>query len=132
MRAVVDTNVWVSAFLTPGGAPASLLLAMFASALLPVYSTAIEMEYRAALARKKFDIDPQALSAFFGHLHATGQQVDEAPKLAFDLPHPDDAPFMALALYAGCPLITGNTRHFPKALGVEVQTPREWVEARSG
>lgn len=132
MRAVVDTNVWVSAFLTPGGAPASLLLAMFASALVQVYSTAIEMEYRAVLARTRFDIDPLALAAFFGQLHGTGQQVDEAPELAFNLPHPDDAPFMALALYAGCPLVTGNAKHFPKALGVEVMTPREWLETRSG
>lgn len=131
MRAVVDTNVWVSAFLTPGGAPAELLTALFDGRLLPLFSTAIEAEYRAVLARPKFDIERQVLALFFEQLHAVGQREDAVPPLDVAVPDPGDAPFAALARYAGCPVITGNAKHFPARLGVSVMTPREWVAANS-
>jgi predicted nucleic acid-binding protein len=46
MLAVVDTNLWVSAFLTPRGSPGRLRAAFRSGKLLPAYSSAIEAEYR--------------------------------------------------------------------------------------
>jgi hypothetical protein len=34
-------------------------------------------------------------------------------------------------LAAGCPVVTGNARHFPDSAGVRVMTAREWVGGKS-
>jgi len=128
MQAVIDTNVWVSAFLTPGGTAAKLLVAMYDARLVPVFSAPIEAEYRVVLTRAKFNIGVEVLADFFSRLPVLGQFENNIPQLDIDLPDPNDAPFIALALYAGCPVITGNVRHFPAAAGVVVLTPAEWVE----
>lgn len=132
MRAVVDTNVWVSAFLTPGGTAAKLLDAMYAGQLVPVFSAPIESEYRAVLARAKFNIEPEALADFFKGLRILGQYEENVPPLDIELPDPTDAPFIALARHVGCPVITGNVKHFPATAGVVVLTPAEWGAQVSG
>ena len=48
-----------------------------------------------------------------------------------DLRDNSDWPFMACAQAAGCPVITGNVRDFPAALGVRVMTAREWMGRRA-
>ena len=132
VQAVVDTNVWVSAFLTPGGTAAKLLDAMYGARLMPVYSAPIEAEYRAVLTRAKFNIGAEVLADFFSNLPVMGQFENKVPPLSLDLPDHTDAPFIALARYARCPVITGNTKHFPKAAGVVVLTPAQWVAAQAG
>ena len=132
MQAVVDTNVWVSAFLTPGGTAARLLEAMNSGQLVPVFSADIELEYGAVLARAKFNIDPEVLAEFFKGLGTLGRFEGDVPRLDLELPDASDAPFVALARHVGCPVIKGNVKHFPKAAGVVVLTPREWVVAQLG
>ena len=131
VQAVVDTNVWVSAFLTPGGTAAKLLDAVYAGRLMPVYSAPIEAEYKAVLTRAKFNIGAEVLAEFFSDLSLMGQFESSVPRLNLDLPDLTDAPFIALARYARCPVITGNTKHFPKATVVVVLTPAQWVAAQS-
>ena len=131
MRAVVDTNVWVSAFLTPGGTAAKLLAAMVAGQLTPVLSAPVESEYRSVLARAKFNIEPLLLADFFNDLRTLGQFVDQVPPIDIDLPDPGDAPFVALARHALCPVITGNARHFPARAGVKALTPAAWLAERA-
>jgi hypothetical protein len=41
---------------------------------------------------------------------------------------PDDTPFIALAGFAACPIVTGNARHLPKATGVVVLSPAECLK----
>lgn len=125
MLAVVDTNVWVSAFLTPGGTASKLLDNVKSRRLILVYSEAVEAEYREVLARSKFNLNPALVAEFLDRLHAEGRRVTSVPPLMLSLPDPNDAPFIALARHAGCPIVTGNVRHFPKHAGVEVLTPRE-------
>lgn len=45
---------------------------------------------------------------------------------------PGDAPFIALARAFGCPVVTGNARHFPPGAGVEVLTPGQCLERLAG
>ena len=122
MRVVVDTNVWVSAFLTPGGTPGRLLEEVKRGWLILVYSLDIEAEYREVLARAKFSLDPLFLAEFFARLEGEGQRVRSGIIASADLPDPDDAPFIATALAVGCPIVTGNARHFPDDCGVEILT----------
>lgn len=131
MKAVVDTNVWVSAFLTPGGTAAKLLDAMYAGRLVPVFSAPTESEYRTVLTRAKFNIAPEVLAEFFKDLRVLGQYEDNIPPLDIDLPDPTDVPFIALARHAGCPVITGNVKHFPAEVGIVVLTPAGWVAGQA-
>jgi putative PIN family toxin of toxin-antitoxin system len=71
MRLIVDTNVWVSAFLTPGGTPAQLLQEVERGRLMLVYSPQIEAEYREVLFRPKFNINPDFLAEL---LRAAGRR----------------------------------------------------------
>lgn len=38
-------------------------------------------------------------------------------------PNPGDSPFIALAMFAGCTIVTGNTSHFQPVTGVVVLMP---------
>jgi putative PIN family toxin of toxin-antitoxin system len=123
MLAVVDTNVWVSAFLTLGGTASKLLGNVKSRRLIRVYSEAVEAEYREVLARSKFKLNPALVAEFLDRLRAEGRRVPSVPPLMLSLPDPADAPFIALARHTGCPVVTGNVRHFPKHAGVKVLTP---------
>lgn len=127
MRAIVDTNVWVSAFLTPGGTPAQLLNEVKRGRLTLVYSVPIEAEYREVLSRPKFNINPDFLVEFFSRLEEDGQRVTPERIPVSNLPDPSDAPFIATALAAGCPIVTGNARHFPADCGVEILSPAQFL-----
>lgn len=132
MRLVVDTNVWVSAFLTPGGIPARLLREVKHGRITLVYSQAIETEYREVLFRPKFHINPDLLAEFFARLAEEGLRIS-APALPLaSLPDPDDAPFIATALAAVCPIVTGNVRHFPAGCGVEILSPAQCLARLMG
>ncbi|MEO8298231.1 MAG: PIN domain-containing protein [Burkholderiales bacterium] len=128
MRAVVDTNVLVSALLTPGGLPAALLAAVLNGQLRAVVCEDIVAEYRLVLQRPRFRFDPSRVAAVIGAIRLTSDWVP-IPAYAGQppLPDPTDWPFLAAATVAGCPVITGNARHFPEGVGVRVMTVREWV-----
>lgn len=132
MRLIVDTNVWVSAFLTPGGTPAQLLHEVERGRLTLVYSPRIEAEYREVLFRPKFNINPDFLAEFFARLEEDGQRITPAAIPLSNLPDPDDAPFIATALAAGCPIVTGNARHFPAGCGAEILSPAQCLERLMG
>jgi uncharacterized protein len=126
MLAVVDTNVWVSAFLTPGGTASKLLDAFEHGKLTLAYSGEVEAEYREVLSRPKFRIAPELVAEFLEKLRIEGRKANldvhavlHTPEA---LPDPNDAPCIALALFTGCPVVTGNARHFPPETGVEVLT----------
>jgi putative PIN family toxin of toxin-antitoxin system len=127
MLAVVDTNVWVSAFLTPAGASAKLLDAVRRGQLVPAYSNAIESEYREVLSRPRFRLGPELVAEFFERLHEVGRHVEHSSPVAFALPDPDDAPFIALARHLNCPIVTGNARHFPLEVNIDVCSPAEFL-----
>ncbi len=132
MRAIIDTNVWVSAFLTPGGTPAQLLNEVKRGRLLLVYSPLIEAEYREVLSRPKFNINPEFLFEFFARLEEDGQRITPDSISVANLPDPSDAPFIATALAAGCPIVTGNARHFPADCGVEILSPAQFLSRLIG
>ena len=123
MLAVIDTNVWVSAFLTPHGAPGQLLESVRGGRLRPVYSIAIEDEYREVLFRSKFAINRSLLYEFFARLAEDGARVNPARVSYSNLPDPSDAPFTAAARHAACPIVTRDARHYPPECGAEILSP---------
>ncbi len=129
MRVVLDTNVLVSGILSAAGPPARIVEAVFAGAVEPVYDPQILAEYEDVLARAELGLSPALVGQLLSALDAFGMEVIALP-WSLDLPDPDDAPFLAAAAAATCPLVTGNLRHFPTRArrGVAAWTPRELVE----
>jgi predicted nucleic acid-binding protein len=124
----------VSALLRGDGPPGAVLRAVAAQTLTTVVCTAISDEYAAALARPRFGFDAADVHEVLGLVARLARWVD-VPAHRGDPPVPDPAdwPFIACALAADCPVITGNTRHFPTTgLGVRVITARVWVEGWRG
>lgn len=52
-RAFVDTNIWISAFISPNGAPARVLAALFQDRFVPIVSQALMTEIDAVLLRPR-------------------------------------------------------------------------------
>ena len=128
-RAVVDTNILVSALLSPSGPPGAVAQAIRHGVLQPVVCAEIIEEYVDVLHRPRLDLEPRKVDELIALIEAQAQWVRVPQYLpAKNLPDPDDWPFIAAAIAADCPVITGNMRHFPKSMGVESMTAREWVE----
>jgi len=123
---VLDTNVIVSAHLSPHGPPARLLGEVLAQRLRLAYDTRILDEYREVLQRPKFDLPPASVRRF---LDVMADQEFVSPRpLRTSLPDPKDAMFVEVACALDHPvLITGNLAHFPQERcdGVKVLSPAD-------
>ena len=128
MIIVLDTNVLVSALLSPFGTPARLLDLLLAGEMRLAYDDRILSEYQQVLARPRFGFDPYAIADLLTYLTTEGLPVTTRP-WPIPLPDPDDLPFLEVAQAADAVLITGNRRHFPaNACGdVQVVTPTEFL-----
>jgi len=134
-RAVFDTNVVVSGFLSPAGAPGRIVEWLRNGAVQAVLDDRIMAEYVEVLARPVFHLPAAEVELVLTAIRARSYWVETAPAHAVrGLPDPDDAPFLECALAASVPLVTGNLRHFPKsaAPNVVVITPAQFVAACRG
>ncbi len=112
MRLVVDTNVLVSALLSPHGRPARILDWTLAGELTLLVDDRVLDEYRRVLQRTKFGFDPRDLRTLLAALASLAEHVTAVP-LDLELPDPDDLPFLEIAACAQADaLVTGNARHF--------------------
>ena len=135
MRLVVDTNVLVSALLTPSGIPARLLERIQAGGHTLLFDARITDEYHRVLNRPEFSFSPVAVAELLSAVQTSGVEVDALP-LEVRLPDSDDLAFLEVAT-AGLAdaLITGNARHFVPvqgAHGIRVVSPREALELLAG
>ncbi len=130
MRLVVlDTNVIVSAGITPGGAPAKLIFDWVLKAHVQVAaSPAVVAEYREIVRRPKFHrygFPPLWLE----FLIEESLWLEDLESWVQPSPDPGDVPFLTLAHAAGAWLLTGNLKHFPEPLrnGVTVLSPTDYL-----
>lgn len=129
MRAVVDTNILVSALLRPEGPPGIVVRGLFVQALEPVVCREIVAEYRSVLPSRRLRLRAGDIEELLALIEAQARWVEVPAYTGHPaLPDPADWPFIACAMAAGCPVITGNLKHFPRRLGVRVISAREWVE----
>ena len=134
MRIVLDTNVLVSALLSPNGAPAAVLQLVLAGRVVLIFDARILSEYRQVLYRAKFGFDTHLVAELLAFLESEGELVASVP-LPLALPDPDDAMFLEVAAAGGANhVVTGNPRHFPtrKRRGVSVVSPRNFLETAIG
>jgi putative PIN family toxin of toxin-antitoxin system len=128
MRIVLDTNILVSALLSPFGPPARVLDLILSGEIRLVYDDRMMAEYREVLARPKFGFAPEDVADLLAFLEADGEPVT-ARLLSSELPDADDLPFLEVAAQAKATLVTGNTAHYPASArgAVSVLTPAEFL-----
>jgi predicted nucleic acid-binding protein len=129
MRLVVDTNVLVAGVLSASGPPGWIVESVLSGEIEPAFDAAIFSEYEDVLRRHELALAPTRVSALLEVLDRFGFEVT-VPPWPEPLPDPDDEPFLAVAAWVGCPLVTGNLRHYPaRARGrVTVLSPRQFLD----
>lgn len=130
ISAVLDTNVLVSALLTPRGACARVLDAAAEDRFRPLLSPEILAEYREVLGRAKFGLSPTTAAAVVdGFRRLAVELVPGEPLRACR--DPEDDKFLACACAGGAGfVVTGNARHFPGVFrGVRVVSPAAFLRA---
>ena len=129
MKVVLNTNVFVSAFLRPKSKPARILRLVLHGDIEIVISEQILAEYLEVLERAKFGLNKQDIPIVLDFLRSKGIKA-RALAEAFRLPDPGDEPFLEAALSVGADaLVTGNKKHYPKrgCKGQKILTPDEFL-----
>jgi uncharacterized protein len=133
-RVVLDSSVLVSAFLTPEGPVAGLVLAGVDGAFRVCLSGAILAEVAATLLgkrrlRKLYPYDDARVRAFLDELAASAELVGDLPDLCGAVPgDPWDDPIVATAVAARADYLVTGDRHLLALgayAGIRVLTPRE-------
>jgi putative PIN family toxin of toxin-antitoxin system len=123
---VVDTNVFVSALLSPKGPPAQLLNAILSDRVRYAFDSRMMDELSEVIRRPKFAtrIQAQAASEILASLARLGTLVTPV-RYPSPLIDEDDRPFLEVAIACGGLLVTGNVRHFPIEGPVRIVPPGE-------
>lgn len=126
MIVVVDTNVFVSAFLSPKAPPAQLLNAILCDRVRYAFDSRMMDELSEVIRRPKFAtrIPAQAASEVLDSLARLGKLVTPV-RYPNPLIDEDDRPFLEVAIACGGLLVTGNVRHFPIEAPIRIVPPGE-------
>ncbi|MEW6571899.1 MAG: putative toxin-antitoxin system toxin component, PIN family [Nitrospirota bacterium] len=112
MFIVLDTNVIVSALITPFGNAARILDMVISGDLKMLYDDRILTEYREVLLRKKFGFAENNVNTLLEYIEAVGLRIS-ATIINEPLLDKGDIPFLEVALSGKADaLVTGNKRHF--------------------
>ena len=135
-RAVLDTNVLVSALISPGGPSAALLLELRAGAFELVVSPALLAELREVLARPKFRryVSAAEVAAYVELIEHEATVHDDPPPAEEPLSaDPDDEYLLDLARAAAADvLVSGDSHLLALRDVVPVMTPAEFLATLGG
>jgi len=121
---VFDTNILVSALLSPLGNPAIIYKMFMDETIKPVYSFEILAEYQDVLNRPRLHLPAAAVQKVLAAVQEHGMIV-EPNRSAFAMIDDDDRFFYDAARSAGAYLVTGNMRHYPNE--AFIMTPMEFL-----
>jgi len=130
MKVIFDTNVIVSALLSPQGLPAKILNLVLNGFATIVYDNHILSEYTDVLGRAKMKMNKESVRFIMDYIEKEGEYRIAMPQnIRFD--DEDDKKFYELYKSGDIDyLITGNKRHFPNEKGIV--TAREFIETKYG
>jgi len=111
-RVVLDTNVVVSAVLSPKGIPAEILKRCFSNFLQILCSSEILDEYKRVLSYGKLNIETYTQTGIIDAVREASTLIVPT-KSTIVLPHESDRIFYDTAKTGEAVLITGNIKHFP-------------------
>jgi putative PIN family toxin of toxin-antitoxin system len=124
--ACIDTNVLVSALWSLDSNPGAVVALILSRELSACHCADIIAEYSEVLRRKKFKFSTDDVNALLRAIVLDGVSV-VPPHVDLGFADESDRPFFEVASYCRCPLVTGNTRHFPQE--DFVMTPAAFLEA---
>jgi uncharacterized protein len=113
LKAVIDTNILVSALLSPSGSPAKVLDYVLNGNVVICYDSRIIAEYREVLLRPKFGFDNKAVGQVINFIIYSGISIVPIP-IQEKFEDESDKVFYEVAKSTKAYLVTGNIRHFPK------------------
>ncbi len=128
LRAVLDTNVVISAHLSPEGQQALILGLAIAGYFRCFVSDALLEEYEGVLRRERFGLSPRSVTQSMRIIRKCTTLV--IPKRKLDVSRdPDDNKIVECALEARADyIVTGNTRHFPSRFqDIRMVLPRQFL-----
>ena len=128
IKAVIDTNVIVSAYITKNleAATSKVWEAVLQCKLTPIYNDEILNEYSEVLHRERFGIPEPLIKWALDKIVTNGIRGERIMSDEF-FPDHKDVVFYEVALSKkDAYLVTGNTKHFPKK--PIVVTPTEMLE----
>ena len=128
IKAVIDTNVIVSAYITKNldAATSKVWEAVLQCKLTPIYNDEILSEYSELLHREKFGIPEHLIKWALDKIVTNGVRGERVLSDE-SFPDPKDVVFYEVALSKeDADLVTGNTKHYPKK--PIVVTPAEMLE----
>ena len=129
LRFVVDTNVLVSALYKPASIPARALDVIWRigetqGAASFLYDARIVDEYRSVLSRPKFRaLDRHRVDELIDRVLSRGVDLGDVAAWTGALPDEGDRIFVEVALAGRAMIVTGNIKHYPLDLGLEVLPP---------
>ncbi len=128
LRAVLDTNVVVSAHLSLRGFPKLVWDLALARKYQLYLSPGILAEYQEVLTRPELDLTPALIQASLREARSVAKLVRPKRKITL-CSDPDDNLFLKCAAAGRCgTLVTGNKRHFPRTFSkTQIVSPREFV-----
>lgn len=112
-RAVLDTNILVSALWTPEGNASAIVSLILSDKIIPCFDYRILNEYRAVLSRPRLAFPPPQVSELLAEITSRGITITVSPS-AFPLPDETDRKFLDVARTCKAFLITGNLKHYPE------------------
>jgi putative PIN family toxin of toxin-antitoxin system len=130
VRAILDSNVLISAILSSGGSPARLLLAWQAGAFELIVSPALLVELARALTYPKLarlipPADAEAFVAWISRSATLAMDPGTAPAIRSD--DPDDDDLLALAIAERAILVSGDRHLTVLADRLPVRTPADFL-----
>ena len=128
IRAVLDTNVVVSAHLNPEGNEAVILELALAGRFRFYVSSELLEEYEGVLRRERFGLDARDIAQSVRLLRRHAERVPPRRKLHVTR-DPRDNMILECALEARADyVVTGNLRHFPARFqDIRVIAPRSFL-----
>lgn len=114
-RVILDTNVVVPALLVPAGTQAKVLLLALCGDVALYVSAPILQEYEEILRRPRFKLEPQQIAEMLDDIRRVAHSVKPTNKLSVSAHESDNRLLECAELAKADYLVTGNTRHFPKA-----------------
>jgi putative PIN family toxin of toxin-antitoxin system len=132
VRVVIDTNVLVSALISPGRTAWQVTEAVRDGRLTPLHDERILAEYGDVLTRPAFGFAVDDVAELVDLFLRFGETISAEP-LELVVPDPDDLVFVEVAVTGRADaIVTGNRRHFPDTQNVPVWSPREVLEQLEG
>ena len=128
MRVVLDSNIVVSACLTPQGASATIVELALLGYFTLCISQEVLSEYREVLARPKFSRELERIKTVLEGIEEMSEVIVPRQRLTLSSDDEDNRLLECAQAAKADFLVTGNRKHFPGRMDeVRILSPREFL-----